>query len=113
MQAGRDPEGEHVQNFASGSDGKIVHHVLSKSGSLGNAPVSYIDLVDANSAAKRAGGMSFIAHNHPSGRVSPSTHDIAITRDVILAAERQGTAFGGSYIINHNKALIITAENID
>ena len=113
IQAGRNPKAEHIQNLAIGSDGNIVHHVLSRSGKIASANINFVDVVDAVSAAKRAGGMSVVAHNHPSGRVKPSTHDIQMTRDVILAAEHQGTAFGGHYIINHNKALIITAENID
>ncbi len=113
MLTSRRPDVEHMIYGASGSGGQIVHHVQGKSGSFTSTDIGLVDVALAFHRAKEHGGVAFLGHNHPSGRVKPSMEDINGTRTAIEAAERSGTVFGGHYIVNHNKAVVITAENID
>tara|TARA_R110002096_G_scaffold360859_2_gene553829 strand:+ start:20 stop:5686 length:5667 start_codon:yes stop_codon:yes gene_type:complete len=113
MSVARNPKFEHSHALAIDKNGFVVWDVLSKSGSLGSVSFDKMDLIKANGKAKESGGKVFIGHNHPSGKVKPSQHDIDTTRYAIQLAQAQGTVFGGHYIVNHNKAMVITAENID
>ena len=113
MSVARNPKFEHAHALAIDKNGFVVWDVLSKSGSLGSVSFDKMDLIKANGKAKESGGKVFIGHNHPSGKVKPSQYDIDTTRYAIQLAQAQGTVFGGHYIVNHNKAMVITAENID
>jgi DNA repair protein RadC len=53
-----------------------------------------------------------LAHNHPSGEVSPSREDIMLTKDIAKAAAALGIAVHDHIIIGRGKWLSFQAERL-
>ena len=80
-----------------GKDRLIAQEVLA-SGDCTNVPVSVRDIV--NFAIKHKAVGIVIAHNHPSGDISPSQADVDLTADALITLENINVALEDHFIFS-------------
>ena len=108
----RNPSFETLRYFFT-KNGIIIGHTGVSSRLPGvslamptSAQMSGIEWVKSQMEAYGADGL-WLVHNHPSGRVNPSSSDKQATAGVIMAIP----GFGGHIIINHNKYGLLSRGN--
>jgi DNA repair protein RadC len=79
---------------------RLIEDVEMSRGTIDHAPVYTREVVDK---ALRLGAKSMIlVHNHPSGDPTPSSADIAMTKEISAAAKPLGIALHDHLVIGRN-----------
>ena len=84
----KDQQREHFLCFYLNARNQVIHKEVVSIGSLSSSIVHPRELFQA--AVSQAAASVIMAHNHPSGEVSPSQDDIDLTRRLVRAGEIMG-----------------------
>ena len=84
----KDQQREHFLCFYLNARNQVIHKEVVSIGSLSSSIVHPRELFQA--AVSQAAASVIMAHNHPSGEVSPSQDDIDLTRRLVRAGEING-----------------------
>ncbi|APV45466.1 DNA repair protein RadC [Dehalogenimonas formicexedens] len=76
-----------------------------------NASAVWVREVIEEALKRQAAAMIFV-HNHPSGSITPSQQDRAITRDLVLAAEAVGIRALDHIIVGGDKHFSLASEGL-
>ena len=84
----REQRREHFKTMFLNARNQVIHHEITSIGSLSSAIVHPREVF--RTACEYSAASVILAHNHPSGDVSPSQDDINLTRRLVQAGEIMG-----------------------